>query len=205
MRIKTVILTLLCLFLLAGCTSSINLASEDAATLLIRRDGTIDELTIEDFDADYYTREALTSYVQKAVDDYNLAHPVPETESEKGDKKAPVYAVSLQDITVKDGQARMILSYLTAEDYSTFNETSLRFVPADDVVPALLTEDTLTDAKGNAANEDDAAAGGCVLILNEAKRVRTEGKIGFISTNVTLTDERLAESADGQRSVIIFK
>ncbi|MBR1757703.1 MAG: hypothetical protein IJ744_03100 [Lachnospiraceae bacterium] len=118
-RFKTIIARVLVMLMIfaSGCGLFVRAPKEltaDGATMntvLIKEDGTIDGILMEDF-GESYAVDDLKGYVEAAVASYN---------QEKGSE-----GITLKEVTEAEGKAVVVLSYATAEDFTAFNEVELK-------------------------------------------------------------------------------
>ena len=99
---------ILCVGMLAGCGT---LVSSDDDLVYVDKKGKVTSIDVEDLDASYYDEDELNSFVKDEIDQYTA-------ENGKG-------TVSLKDLKVEDGKAKLTMEYKTPEDYAAFNGIEL--------------------------------------------------------------------------------
>ena len=98
---------LLCLGVLSGC--GIDYETKES-TVFILDDGSVVSTDVEKIDTKKIKEKDLEEYINKQIDEYN--------EANDGD-------VELNDFSVEDGVATLIVEYDSAEEYSDFNGIEL--------------------------------------------------------------------------------
>lgn len=98
---------LMCVGMLAGCGSSLNV---DTNTIYVKKNGRVISADVETFDKDYYDQEEFKTYVDAAIEEYN---------AERNN------AVKLLEFEVKENVASVHMSFQSAGDYSAFNQMEL--------------------------------------------------------------------------------
>ena len=186
---------LCCILLLAGCGENPpkNLTtSEKTNMVLVKEDGTVESLTVEDFSKDDYDEDELKQYINDSVSKYNAS--------------AGEGAVALTELSVKDGKAKMLLSYQTAKDFSDFNGMTLEVTAAGDAASLSGMPDKLTSIKnGDATAAADAAAGKKTAAVSlgaagdgeEAYTLIVPGKITYYNGGTITGTFSIAEGDSG--------
>ncbi len=186
------------LFLMSGCNGTADLSDFSQNALSVNRDGSVTELSVEPFDADYYSLEDLTAYVQEEVDAFNKDHP---PASEKKDESA----ITVDKVEISDGTARVILSYESPEIFTEFNYGQLISVDAAKLPQealALSCTDSQGEPVGTAASIENLDNYKAIMVSSDVF-VAVPGKIAYVSENVTVTDRSVAD-CDGTLAVIIY-
>lgn len=182
-----------------GCGGNIDVSKFAENTLVINKDGSVTEVSVESFGEDYYTQEALESFVNAEVDGYNGQHP-----SASGKEKDKV--VTVDTIKVKDGSARVVLKYADAQAYRDFNNASLDCVKASELsadARALGFKDDKGESIGAWSAVEKPEDYQAVVIYSQLQ-VAVSGKIAYVSENVTVTDKSTAK-CDSTPAVIVYK
>ena len=155
----------------------------------LNKDGSLTETSVEDFDTSEYDPAALEEMVNSTIEEYN---------SSAGDR------IELKSLDIKDGMARAVIFYRSAEDYAAYNEKVFKtgkaeelditgFTLADDK-NAVLTHEAMEKVKGN------------YVMLNDDTTISLPKNIQYVSRNVTKTGKKTAEVRKaGIDSVIIYK
>ncbi len=157
--------------------------------IALNKDGSLTETCVEDFDTSEYDADALSEMISSTIAEYN---------GNNGDK------IELKSLDVKDGIARAVIFYESAEDYAAYNEKvfvtgkaadlDITGVTLADDENTVLTKDAMEKVKGN------------YVILNDDTVIALPKDIQYISRNVTKTGKKTAEvKKAGIDSVIIYK
>ncbi len=213
MRRIALIAWMACLLLCTACADkNVSLSGAAETTLGVNADGTVEEVTVEPFEADYYSKTELMAYIQAVVDAFNETHPqpVPETSAKGGGEAEAPDAITVVEVSTSGKTASMILRYQSVDLYNEFNQCDLKAMPIEDAVSSgIFTKtDSLMSAsgKGPAAVDDLLSKTGFyVIVTQESHRVVTSGKLAYYTENVTGIDDHTAETAADGTSVILFK
>lgn len=188
----------------SGCGSSyIDVSKLNESSLVIQKDGTVDEVIIENFDQEYYNQASLESYIKDAVNTYNNAHPIA---ADTKAKEENAEAITVNKVVMNGTKARVELKYWEASYFSDFNYLELTLKKAD----ALTSEEkvlTMLSAEDKSAvdlNSVDKLGDYNALVFQTARQIIVPDKILYMSDNVTLVDKTTAKTGDGL-SVIIYK
>ena len=208
------LLLMISLVFCAACgNDNVSLADAGETTLGINRDGTVEEVTIEPFEAEYYSETELEAYIQAAVDTFNDKNPqpVPETTgSGKGEPAEPPKAVTVLEVKAEHGKARMHLLYQSADIYNAFNEMDLQVMTIEDAVASGVFSGLHTvrmaGDKGEAAVDEVMQKEGLYLVITQHRhRLVTAGKLVYYTENVTEEDSHTVVTAEDEPSYILFK
>lgn len=186
------------LVLMTGCNGSGDLSDFSQNALAINRDGSVTELSVETFEEDYYSLEDLTAYVQDEVDTFNREHP---PASGKEDETA----ITVDEVDISEGIARVVLTYESSEIFTEFNYGQLVSGSASDLPQEALAlncvdpEGTEAGTIASIENLEDYKA----VMVSSDVLVTVPGKIAYVSDNVTVTDRSVAD-CDGTLAVIIY-
>ena len=183
---------------ITGCKNDVKVTEFDESTLVIHKDGSVTEIMIDSFEQDYYSQSDLESYIDEQVKAYNRSNP--SSSDEEG-------AVSIKkDKVVVEGEtARVELTYEGADDYEAFNLVELELTTADDVTgDAMMLK--YRDAEGNQVSYMDLEdlEKYQAVIVHTTTQAAVDGKIAYVSDNVTMIDDSTAK-CEGTLSVIIYK
>lgn len=199
MRLKH--MTLVCaaaLVCMTGCNGTADISKFSQSALAVNRDGSITELSVEPFEAEYYSLEDLDAYVREEAADYNADHPA-------ASGKEDDLAITVDSVEVSDAVARVLLTYESPETYTDFNYNSLVVCPASQLsedVLALSCVNAGGEAVGTAADIEDLQGYNAVVVSSDVM-VAVPGKIAYVSDNVTVTDKAVADCS-GALAVIIY-
>jgi len=179
---RKLILTLLIMLLLSlsGCQS---ISNAKTSTIHIDKKGQVSSITVESLPAEQYQEEDLKALVEQTIADYNA----------KEDSKS----ITLDKLSVKKEQARLIMKYNSVTDYEKFNG---RILFAGTVIAA---KEAGYDFSIDFIDVDKASIKGSdiiindkearIVITNEPVQVQTLKDILYVSPNVTIVDKRIAQ------------
>lgn len=185
---RTVLAIALCFVMLAGCGSGI---SADENTVFVQKDGTVVSVDVEEFDTNTYDEQGLKDYVDQTISDYN---------SENGKNQ-----VSLKNLAVKDGKAKLTLQYASAADFRKMNGIDFFAGTMAEALAAGYTfdgdfasvKDGVAQAKcgtGEFINDSSYK----VVVIKENINVQVKGKIAYVSTvNTKLLDDSTVSIREG--------
>ena len=186
--------------LLTGCGKSLD---ADRDTVYVQKKGTVVSAAIADFDKDYYDEEELNAYIDERVENYQNEHGKD--------------SVSIDEFSVEEGIAKLMIKYKGCEEYEDFNEVTL----FSGTVPQALAEGFDFDAEFTEI-EDGKAAGTVgkeqvtdtdakVIILSEKVDVKVDGTIQYVSSQYTtmkakdtVSIQLPEEVADGEESTLVY-
>ena len=212
---KCILLLLMISFVFcAACgKDKISLADAGETTLGINGDGTVEEVTIEPFEAEYYSESELEAYIQAAVEAFNQANPqpVPETaDSKKGEAAEPPEAITILGVKAEHGKARMDLLYQSVDLYNAFNDSDLKAMTLEKAVSSGIFSNMnmikMAGGKGEATvdavmQKEDLY----VVVTQQKRRIVTGGKLVYYTENITEEDAHTAITADDETSILLFK
>lgn len=188
-------LVLLLVLLLTGCHT---IEYADVSTLEVGGRGDVIQVVVEPFSQENGDEEGLRAMIRESVEEYNDA--------------AGSQRIVLGDLKFQDGQVRMMLNYENYADYAEFNNVTLFQGTVEEAVVGLYSfEDTFQNAAGESVSGEElqkTAAQDQVVILEEPMQVKVPGKIQYVSSNVKILSENLAEvqpSEEDQDKVITEK
>ncbi|EOS24052.1 hypothetical protein C806_02492 [Lachnospiraceae bacterium 3-1] len=183
-----------------GCGKSLD---ADRDTVYVQKKGTVVSAAIADFDKDYYDEEELKTYIDERVEDY---------QGEYGKD-----SVSIDEFSVEEGVAKLMIKYKSCEEYQNFNEVTL----FSGTVPQALAEgydfDTefteIKDGKaaGTIGKDEITDTDAKVIILSEKVDVKVDGTIQYVSSQYTtmkakdtVSIQLPEEVADGEELSLVY-
>lgn len=203
---KAVLAVLLASGMLTGCLGRSSTLNEESSRIFVTAEEEFKTVTVEAYEnQDYYQSEELKAFLEEAVSDYNKANG-------QG-------AVALDSCSLEDGKAKMIFSYNSGEALTGFtsqykdqdNEVDSIFTAAFSEVLSQSRSEGVIFLKASDGKEAEEKAllnrGKSHAVVVETKNpvtLQTQGRIQFISDNVTLVDHNTASLPQG-KSYIIFK
>ena len=193
---KYIFATILLLMVLAvtGCSKKeINITAEDITTntMLVKRNGTLQVAIVEDFTKQYYKLGELEEFVKKEISTYN--------------QTAGSDSVKIEELSLKNGKAVMLLGYEGMAHYSAFNKVTAAYYSADTKEVSLELPEQFINAK-NGSKVDQATAlkngKNRVLVVYEPYDIIVDGKVKYYSDNATMTENIVKSSGEGATVVI---
>lgn len=189
-KIQLIMLVLTLMCMLSGCA---NYAKEyDKNTLVIKRNGSLVEVAIEDFKDSSVKADDLVSYIDDQISDYN----------ERTDKNS----VKQLSIDTEDmSKVKLVLKYKDIESYNGFNTLECVLQNFADVKESRMkgsfkSVDERTVKISDMENTDKAT----VLITSEKADIIVSGDILYYNDAVEINDGVATTSGD-EDAIIIFK
>ncbi len=204
--------------LLGGCAGKSGENSFDdpkGSSIYVTEEGTFSTATVENFDSQDPNYELMQlgseddwkAYLEEMAAEYNGEH---------GEG-----AVTLKSCGFGDGTMKMIFDYATGSDLVQFTKTyedtaneveSLSFTTVEDALSQAAAENALfirlSDGKSATTDEIAKKSDYHVVVVEgtpgKTQKIKTEGKIAFVSNNVTINSSYAVETKEG-KSYIIFK
>lgn len=188
-RFQIIMMSLL-LCMLSGCT---NYAKKyDENTLVVKRNGSLMEIAVENFAESSINADDLASYIDEQIDAYN------EDQEQKLIKNKSIDTEDMSNV-------RLVLTYKDMESYNGFN---LLDCVLDDFsnVGADQLKGTFKSLSGESVKVSDMEDmdKAKVLIFSEATNVVVKGDILYYNEEVTVTDDVVTTTGEGN-AIIIFK
>lgn len=162
--------------LFAGCGS----VDSDTDLVYVGKKGQVWTINMEEFDEPYYSQEDFKTFAQEAIDTYNKSHEID--------------AVTLKELVVEEGVAKLKMEYKSVDDYSNFNEITLY----QGSIAGAVSDGYLFDVGfskvekgevvGTATRADILAEEGLSVVIIKANTdIKVGGTICYVSTeNVTV-------------------
>lgn len=172
--------------LLTGCSSSLDTVTVN--TLTIERDGTIADISVEDFSNGNYDMTKLESFINAEVADYN---------SQAGEG-----SISLDKLETESELVKLQLRYADIEDYNAFNHTEYELTDfnASELSGSFTSAADGSQIQPGDMNETDMR----VLQVQDAMNIVCKGKILYYNSYVTENNGTFTASGDGT-AVIVFR
>lgn len=196
MKIRRMLLAAAVLSLLLSGCGAVN--DVDTTTVVIKKDGTVEENIITDFDKDYYSVDGLEQMLNEQIQAYN--------------RTAGTDTVKLDSVEEKEGENRVKakIIYSGGEDYSRIHNQVFFCGTVSDAYNAGYAFVPMIDQESGAAvSEGEILELGSkkIVISEEAVNISVSGKISLVSEGVTLMDKKTAVLPDdGEKlSYIIYE
>lgn len=169
----------------------------DKDTIYVKEDGSILEVAFEILDKKYYNSQEMESFVNEEARSYNL--------------KKVEEIIKVEKVEAKEQEVCGYLTYTKGEAYAEFNNVDFYLGTIKGAMDAgynfettfLSVSDGTEVALAKAVeNSDDKII---VYMPDTDSDIRVDGKISYISSNVTKIDEKNVSLTKGQLSYIIYK
>jgi hypothetical protein len=187
------------LVMLAGCKKKDIVLKTDnvkANTVVIKKDGTVQAASVEEFTKDYYNLAELEEYINNQVNVYNTA---------SGEE-----AITVKSLELNKNNAILILDYKNIDSYASFNKviainqpvTEVAAKSADLGLPNVYT----SKEDGSYVNADIALKNQKykVYITNENIDIQFEGDVKFYSNAALAEDSKVQTGTEGN-AIIVYK
>lgn len=172
--------------LLTGCTGNVD--SVTTNTITIEKDGSIRDISVEDFSDGSYDMAGLEEFINAEIADYN---------SQTGESR-----IVLDDIQTDERVVKLQLSYTGMEDYNAFNHTEYEY---GSLAEAGLTGEFTSTADGSTVKAADMNGTDLkVLKIEDAMNIVCKGKILYYNSFVTEENGTFSASGEGM-AVIVLK
>lgn len=169
--------------LLTGCSDNFDTVTVN--TITIEKDGSIRDISVEDFSDGNYDMANLETFINNEITDYN---------SQMGETR-----ITLEEIQTESSLVKLQLLYGNMDDYNAFNHTEYEY---DNYEKAGLTGEYTVAADGStikAADINDTDVK--VLKIEDAMNIICKGKVLYYNSYVT--EENGAFSASGEGTAVI--
>lgn len=184
--------------LLSGCgRKNIKLKTDDVDvnTVVIKKDGTVQAATVEEFNKDYYNLDELKDFITKEINKFN---------SSVGSDTA----ITMDSLEMDEEDAVLILTYQNLDTYAAFNEVEAVTLGVD----ALQGENVelpdvfVKEDDGAYVKQDVALKNGKykLVMIKDNIDLMVEGKIKYYA-NCILVNSYTIQTAPEGASVIVYK
>ena len=188
-KVQLVMLIAAMLCMLTGCSSEAK--KYDKNTLVVKGNGSLVEIAVEDFKDTSIKAEDLESYIKEQINDYN------------GDNGKLVKKTFID--TEDMSKVKLVLNYKDIESFNGFNLLECTLDDFANVKEEDIKGDfTSMDGKTVKSTELTDTEKAEVLILSEATDVVVKGDILYYNDQVKVKDGIAATSGE-EKAIIIFK
>lgn len=189
-RIYFLAMLALAAFVLSGCSNYSKDYNKN--TLIVKRNNSLVEVAVEDFEGMSVGAEDLTAYIDEQIEAYNDQH-----------EKKSVRRASID--TDNMSKAKLVIAYKDIESYNGFNllDAVLDDLPNVDE-SKLKGEYKDADGKELSFEKLSGTDGAKALVLSEKTDVVVKGEILYYNEQVTVKDGIAACDGNGN-AVIIFR
>ena len=189
-KILLVLSMVLVLGALMGCT---DYAEEyDKNTLVVKGNGSLIEVAVEDFSESSVTSEGLSVYITEQIDEYNDAQGKDMVERD--------------DLVTDDmSKVKLVLKYKDMDSYNGFNLLDCTLADFSDVDEKDL-KGTFTSADGKSVKvgKMEGTKKAKVLIMTEKTDIILDGSILYYNKEVSVKDDVISTTGKGN-AIVIFK
>ena len=189
-KILLVLSMVLVLGALMGCT---DYAEEyDKNTLVVKGNGSLIEVAVEDFSESSVTSEGLSVYITEQIDEYNDAQGKDMVERD--------------DLVTDDmSKVKLVLKYKDMDSYNGFNLLDCTLADFSDVDEKDL-KGTFTSADGKSVKvgKMEGTKKAKVLIMSEKTNIILDGNVLYYNKEVSVKDGVVTTTGKGN-AIVIFK
>ena len=158
------------------------------SAIYVSSKGKVKSAIVESFDKAYYDFEELSEIVRKEVKSYCL---------DKNNEEAVV----LESLTQGEEEVSLFMNFQTVEDYAAFNEVLLFTGTYAEAVKEGYVPAELYDVEGISVLTDSEELDDLkVIVTEESVLVQTQGKIKYVSDNVSIVDKKLARAFEAGKT-----
>lgn len=174
------------LMTMTGCGYELDAVSQN--TMTIKKDGTIVDVSVEDYSDGDYSMTELETFITDEIAEYNKKH---------GENR-----VILDHLNTDNNIGKVQLSYSGMQDYNGFNHTEYEL---EDISDAELSGSFVSaEDGGSVAAADIQQSGLQVLRICDAMNVVCKKKVLYYNSFVTEQDGTYVLSGEGE-AVLILK
>lgn len=210
MKLTKFIIMATSLAILTGCAGNSESPSfaPTQSSLYITSEGTVTSTTVETYDNDYYSADELKSSVEEILTAFNTSVNAAD-------------AATINDCTMADGTAKLLIDFKDADSYLTFmeeypdDESTIQIADldittvSDGIVKGYIAGETFTkpsdSGKSISADEVMKQSKLYVAAIEGASLIQTDGAIQYISSGVSVVGTNMVETPAGQVSYVVFK
>jgi hypothetical protein len=188
-RAHLVILLAVCLCMLTGCSSDAKKYAKN--TLVVKSNGSLEEIAVEDFTDSSVQAEELEDYIDEQIADYD---------GDEGKLVKKSY-INTEDMS----KVKLVLTYKDMEAFNGFNLLECQLddyenMEADDLNCTYTSAEGKSVKYGDLTGTDKAK----VLVLSEATDVVVKGDILYYNKEVTVKDG-VATTTGEDNAIIIYR
>ena len=185
MNWKGIVAALLVAVMITACggQQSVEYSSN---TMTICKDGTIQDLSIDDFSSGNYDMGKLEQFVKDEIERYNAS---------SGDG-----SITVEDLNTNNKHVRLTLNYRSMEDFNQFNDKdySIKSFAGSNLTGSLTSASKHTSVSVSEIQDKDYQ----VVQVTDAVNLAFQGKVFYYSSNVTEKNGIYTSSGDGVATII---
>ncbi|MCM1496886.1 MAG: hypothetical protein NC124_00280 [Clostridium sp.] len=189
-KVQLIVMAAVIMCIAAGCTNYEKEYSRN--TLVVKSNGSLVEVAIENFNDSPVQADELVSYVEEQITDYN---------EEVGKKYVKQLSINTEDMS----QVELVLKYKNIDSYNGFNSLECILADFSEVKESAL-EGTFKSVEGKTVKSSDLTDTdrATVMILSEKTDVIFDGELLYHNDEVQVEDGVVTTSGNGN-AIIIFK
>ncbi len=208
--VVSVLTMCLALSMLTACSGGREFAPKGNG-MYVSKDGQFSTAFEEDVDKAYFTEADMLKFVVDEIITYNKSKGASAVAYQEEAAEKEILPVSITSFTYGD-KAQLILAYASAKDYLAFNEKDE--TAADELMFALAKNTTgMPDMTFVSVEDGSKIAASSLVGENRLKivmiageqNIQVQGKLVYVSENVTVTGEDTAITAESGYSYLVFK
>lgn len=179
--ILKIIISLYLVLITVGSTACNLAAGEQQTEITVSKDGSVSIQIIESFDKPYYDEEDLRESILTKVASYN--------------RSVGSGNISVEKIEVNEQSAKVLMSYLSSEDYAQFNKTVFFIGSPEEAEEAGYDLNTVlsgaTDSMETIGMSDMLNMSDYRILITDSKiPITIDGKVEYLSNNVTVSNNK---------------
>lgn len=189
-KVSLVVIVVTMLGVLSGCT---NYAKKyDKNTIIVKKNDSIVEVAVENFEDSSIKEEELTSYIEEQIEAYN---------DENGKKEIKKKSIDTSDMS----KVKLVLTYKNIESYNSFNLQECKLDDFSNIKESEL-KGTYTSAEGKSVAYKDLedVDKAKVFIVSEETDIVVSGDILYYNAEVSVEDGIVTTTGE-DNAIIIFK
>ena len=169
-------------------------------SLYVTKEGTVTSADVETYENDYYSADELKAYAEEMLGVFESGN-----QSGSSEKKAEI-----AECTVKDGTAKLLITFPDAEEYLRFAE---EYPDTESGIRIESLEGYIVGSTFYKAGDENTEVSAVditkqkklyVVCVKGSAKIQTDGQVRYVSEGVTLNGS-MAETPEGETSYIIFK
>ncbi|MBE5923258.1 MAG: hypothetical protein E7271_02155 [Lachnospiraceae bacterium] len=188
-RLKVITALAMLIFVLTGCTDYAE--QYDKNTLVLKKNGSLVEVSVEDFKGTSVGADSLISYVESQIESYN---------------NSAGNVIKMESINTEDmSKVKLVVSYKDIDCYNSFNLLDYKYKDISDVKESELTG-SFTSADDKKAKPADIMAEkkAKVFTVSEATDVVIKGELLYYNDEVTVKDG-VATTSGKKDSIFVIR
>lgn len=193
-------------FIMTACGTDNSQQKETVNTLSVQKNGSVENLIVEDFGEEYYNVDSLTSMIQDTITEYQ--------------KKNPSAEITLKSCELEGDQIKVLMQYDSSDTYTGYNSETLFTGTVQEAYAAgydlnMTLHDVKDDTKSIGKQELLGMGEKHIMIMElsgtqeqevNTMRLKCFGDILYIGDGISLVSRKIADIEQAQGlSVVVFK